>query len=285
MKKNFVLLTEGTGQGVPEDRSNVSILADALVKDRRQFVHLETGPGTHWGMLVGGRVSGTDAINILVAHYAALARALRPARIKAGDYRIFLFGFSRGALIARALAELLCGCGVPSDPDDARRILKYHRAGLAEELADLHVAGRLNYLEGVRYLGVWDTVDATVGIAGEQLVRTPEQVREARHAVAIDEHRKFFDYLPMRGEHVAERYFPGSHQDVGGGYTDNHVLSDVTLAWVANPAVRAGMRLKPGVKFSMRFDPRTAVIHDSLKMASNAYGLLEPIERKLSTNN
>ena len=63
--------------------------------------------------------------------------------------KVFLFGFSRGALIMRVFAEWLCQRGFP-----------------------------------VEYLGLWDTVDSTVGINGEEYVTLPTNVRFARHAIA-----------------------------------------------------------------------------------------------------
>ena len=50
----------------------------------------------------------------------------------------------------------------------------------------------------VEYMGLWDTVDSTVGIKGEDYIELPSNVKFARHAVARDEFRRFFNYLPLR---------------------------------------------------------------------------------------
>ena len=94
----------------------------------------------------------------------------------------------------------------------------------------------------VAYLGLWDTVDATVGL--DVAADCPRNVRRARHAVSRDETRKFFQYVPLMGDRrqVVEMLFPGSHSDVGGLYDDNHHVADLALAWVA--AVCAGIMTK-----------------------------------------
>ena len=137
---------------------------------------------------------------------------------------MFLFGFSRGALLARHFAAWLDKLGLP-----------------------------------VAYLGLWDTVDATAGLDVDETC--PPNVSAARHAVARDETRKFFCYVPLRSGgavRVMEQAFPGSHSDVGGLYDDNHLMADLALAWVAAGAKRCGLRLKKGADIAQRLD-RSAV--------------------------
>lgn len=50
------------------------------------------------------------------------------------------------------------------------------------------------------------------------------------------EARRFYAYVPLRGERVEEVLFPGVHSDVGGLYEDDHGLADAARAWVAAPA-------------------------------------------------
>jgi uncharacterized protein (DUF2235 family) len=270
---NFVLLTEGTGQGV-EEKSNVSRLADAIVADADQRVHLESGCGSEHRLF--GRLVGSDAINILLRHYQWLAQQ---GAIKAAQAKVFIFGFSRGALIARVLADLICKAGIPNDAYDARRIFKYYRSGYNEALSAFRREGRLSEPGSVEYLGLWDSVDSTLGINGEEYRRLPDGVKRARHAISRDERRRFF--MPLRCEGAEELVFPGTHSDVGGTYTDNHVLADLSLAWVANAASDCGLRLKKGVEFPEEIDLSGAVIHDSLNEPTNAWGGLEPVKRVL----
>ena len=121
---NYVMLTEGTGKGVHE-YTNVSVLAEMCVHDDAQRVSLERGPGTKFGAIVTGRLFGLGAISIAQRHYKWLAQWHR----RDEDAKIFLFGFSRGALVARMLADLICTCGIPSDAYDARRVFQWWMNG------------------------------------------------------------------------------------------------------------------------------------------------------------
>ena len=271
---NFVLLTEGTGQGLTE-KSNVSRLAAALADNHRQRIHLEYGCGS--GHPLFGRLLGSDAVNILLGHYEWLAQQ-GAFRHKGAEY--FIFGFSRGALIARVLADLLCNVGIPADAYDARRIFKYHRSGYKEALDAYRREGRLGGPVKVKYLGLWDTVDSSVGIRGEDYLKLPSGVECARHAISRDERRRFFSPLACNG--AEELVFPGTHSDVGGTYPDNHVLADLSLAWVANKGVELGLQLKEGMSFSEDVDLSKAVVHDSLEEPTNAWGCFEPVARILN---
>ena len=250
---NLVLLSEGTGQGVQGRKTNVSRLYDLLVENRGQRINLEAGPGTRAFRRLGGTLFGSDAMGIVNHHQNwFLNHAPRE-----GELKVFLFGFSRGALVMRVFAEWLCQRGFP-----------------------------------VEYMGLWDTVDSTVGIKGEDYIELPTNVKFARHAVARDEQRKFFGYLPLRegqrekdrgnleGCRVEELVFPGSHSDVGGLYDDNHALADVTLAWILEPAVKSGLKINR--RQSAAGGGRTKyVLHDSLKEPTNAWGALAPVKRLL----
>lgn len=270
---NYVLLTEGTGQG-GEDKSNVSRLARSLVDDDTQRVHLEHGCGAEDAFF--GRLVGSDAVDILLRHYEWIAQQ---GAFRHPDAHFFIFGFSRGALIARVIADLICNTGVPSDAYDARRVFKYGRSRHHEALAAFRRERRLSEPRKVRYLGLWDSVDSSVGIRGEDYVKLPAAVECARHAIARDERRRFFGLLPCEG--AEEAVFPGTHSDVGGTYPDNHVLADLTLAWIANKGVEKGLRLKEGVSFDENVDLSKAVIHDSLEEPTNAWGRFDPVGRVL----
>ena len=248
---NLVLLTEGTGQGVHGRKTNVSRLYDLLVEGKNQRINLEAGPGTRAFRRLSGTFFGADAMSI-VNHHQNWFLNHAP---RTGELKIFLFGFSRGALIMRVLADWLCQRGFP-----------------------------------VEYMGLWDTVDSTVGIDGEDYVTLPSNVKFARHAVARDEQRRFFGYLPLRDEgedvrretkderRVDELIFPGSHSDVGGLYADNHSIADVTLAWILEPALRRGLKTLRCSTSTLNFDYK---IHDSLNEPTNGWGMLEPVKRLL----
>ena len=109
---NLCLFFEGTGQGVAGNVTNVTRLRDICIDDARQKLHLEPGPGTHFGAYLGGRIAGSDwqavfrsARRWLEANYETLPK-------DGVATNVFLFGFSRGALIARHFAAWLDKLGV-----------------------------------------------------------------------------------------------------------------------------------------------------------------------------
>ena len=253
---NLVMMTEGTGQGVHGRKTNVGRLYDLLSENRNQRINFEAGPGTHAFRHLSGTFFGADAMSI-VNHHQNWFLNHAP---RTGELKIFLFGFSRGALIMRVVADWLCQRGFP-----------------------------------VEYMGLWDTVDSTVGIRGEDYIELPTNVKFARHAVARDEQRRFFSYLPLRDEgedvrretedarRVEELVFPGSHSDVGGLYDDNHAIADVTLDWILEPALARGLKVLPGVYPIEQSNNLKSnnVIHDSLTEPTNGWGMLDPVKRSL----
>ena len=226
--------------------TNVTRLRDFCVDDARQKLHLEPGLGTHFGSYLAGRIAGVDwrttfrsARRWFEANYETLPK---------DDVvtKVFLFGFSRGALIARHFAAWLNKLGV-----------------------------------SVAYLGLWDTVDATVGL--DVAAECPSNVKRAHHAVSRDETRKFFQYVPLEGDkkQVVEMLFPGSHSDVGGLYDDNHLVADLALAWIAAGAKREGLRLSRSARLSQKLDASAVVLHDSHDEASNIWGIIGRVRRNL----
>ncbi|WP_257385082.1 DUF2235 domain-containing protein [Tahibacter caeni] len=194
---------------------------------------------------------------------------------------IFLFGFSRGAFTARSLAGLINFLGIPrqlgrnrkaaslalADDPQIRDAWELYRtrpkpgARLTDTYAKRLDAFRQNchYPVRIHFVGVWDTVGA-LGIPRvfdeDWLWRFSNRyefhdtrlgagVRNAFHALAIDEHR--LPYTPAlwtdaapTTEAVEQRWFPGAHADVGGGY-ENCLLPAPPLKWIADRAAECGL--------------------------------------------
>ncbi len=262
--RRLVVCCDGTWD-TPADRTNVSIVADALEQGPDQVVAYFPGVGTGTDpitrVLEGGLGLGLNT-RIREA-YTWLAQTWRP-----GD-EIVLLGFSRGAYTVRSLAGMLAACGlVAFAPGDSRRrrdrlVRRVFRDGYQ----------RRRPLEGVphapgfgpddrapiRFVGVFDTVGAlgvprTFGLLSTLLpariqgfhdLRLAPDVRHARQALSLDERRGPFRpavwATPAPGTHAsfAQLWFAGTHGDVGGSQDRPRALSDITLAWMAGEATTA----------------------------------------------
>ena len=75
--------------------------------------------------------------------------------------------------------------------------------------------------------------------------------------------------------------FPGSHSDVGGLYDDNHLVADLSLAWIAAGAKCEGVRFRRGVRLSQKLDASSVVLHDPHDAASNLWGAFSRVRRHL----
>jgi uncharacterized protein (DUF2235 family) len=125
----------------------------------------------------------------------------------------------------------------------------------------------------ITFLGCWDTVGA-LGIPDQipwlplddilnrkyqfHNTRLSSKIRHARHAVAIDEDRKAFDYTRMEPaqtdqgavlnpDQVKQVWFPGSHGCIGGGTKVNSPLSNAAFLWMIDEI----KDLKLGLEFDL----------------------------------
>jgi uncharacterized protein (DUF2235 family) len=197
------------------------------------------------------------------------------ARYDPGD-QLYLFGFSRGAYTARSLSGFISSFGIltrdhAAAAEKAYEAYRMARGGEEKAEADLQeflALPRQTDLE-ITVLGVWETVGA-LGIPGEFFTGFDKRfyqfhdtnlsaaVKNAFHAIAIDEHRKM--YCPALwtkkaspDQHVEQVWFAGAHSDVGGGtrYDDGgelkpNPISDVSLQWMQEKARElGGLELDP----------------------------------------
>ncbi len=135
---------------------------------------------------------------------------------------IVLFGFSRGAALARKFASML---------------LSGHE--------DLNIS----------FLGVFDTVAAMDGIHRKgETIRSDvvfengtvhDRVGHAVHILSLDEDRIAFEPTQMNRdlkcpERIEEIWFPGVHSDIGGGYWHDG-LSDIALQFMIDRCKNSGV--------------------------------------------
>lgn len=279
--RNIVAMCDGTGNHVEGDLSNVLKLFRVSVRDERQRVFYDTGVGTiandsAWSRLkqrtaaVFGLVTGAGLDENILDAYRFLCLTHR-----AGD-RIFLFGFSRGAYTVRALAGMVHMVGLlpPDQIGLAEQALNaYKHSGEGD---DLHVAWDFSRIVGgravrIHFVGVWDTVASMIVPRRDRLylpslrtlpyTRRNPSVRAFRHAIAIDERRRMFRLngwmepqrfvenpfdkdAPDVAQDIEQRWFPGVHSDIGGGYPEvESGLSKGPLLWMAEQAREHGLRI------------------------------------------
>lgn len=216
------------------------------------------GVGTRWYDKLRGGVFGVGLSRNIQDGYRQLANAYED-----GD-QIYVLGFSRGAYSARSLVGMIRNAGLllPTHINRVEQAYALYRT--RDEGADSENARffRQRYTRTVpiHFLGVWDTVGA-LGIPLESFAWFNKAyygfhdtelsgiVRNAYHAVAIDEHRKSYsatlwDPKEKPNQTLEQVWFSGAHANVGGGYADNP-LSDVALRWMAAKAMDCGLALDP----------------------------------------
>ncbi|KAJ7245358.1 hypothetical protein B0H12DRAFT_1127613 [Mycena haematopus] len=200
----LILCFDGTGDQFDADNSNIVQLVSALKKDDRtkQMVYYQSGIGTYTS---SSKVATPFLTKISLTLDAAIAWNLSShvmsgyeflmQNYTAGD-RICIFGFSRGAYIARSLAGMIHKVGLlPVDnhqqiPFAYRIYARADKKGWSQSNAFKKAFSNDVHIE---FMGVWDTVDS-VGLIPKRLPFTTSNtiVRTFRHAVSLDERRAKF---------------------------------------------------------------------------------------------
>lgn len=262
--------------------SNVLKLFRISQKGKKQLVYYSQGIGTigrpNW--LTRSRQKAAATIG-LATGYGLDENVLGAYRFltqnwEEGD-RIYLFGFSRGAWTVRVLAGLLHLVGLLQPPqlnlcDNA--LATYKRAAKEDALP---IAWHFARMMGTRFpiihfMGCWDTVASVLVPRSDRMwipsletlpyTKTNPSVKIFRHALALDERRRMFrvaewqqpqDHVPNRfeldrktGQDIEQRWFPGVHSDIGGGYPEGESgLSKIPLIWMVEEAKKADLIITP----------------------------------------
>ena len=258
-------------------------LVETPNKTADQIKYYHPGVGTTWGSRILGGMFGHGISQHIRDGLLWLACNYSP-----GD-QIFILGFSRGAYTARSLVGLIRKCGIPVGHDyesavtqglvdTAYKIYRDRQWGV-DELPGNSFKATYSYPDTpVHFLGVWDTVGA-LGLPihevwfGSDYYRFHDTglskiVSNAFHAVAIDEHRPDFLATMWDGnkpvaphQKVEQRWFPGAHADVGGGYKDGK-LWQITAHWMQQKAISCGLTFTEVVTVDP--DAHLSRMHDSL---------------------
>jgi uncharacterized protein (DUF2235 family) len=255
-----------------------------------QIAFYDNGVGTSpfTPMAILGLAFGFGLAHNVRQIYGFLCRTYEP-----GD-EIYTFGFSRGAFTIRVVVALIASQGIicpdtPKDERDMERLIDYAYRRFRRDsftpsflsfflrplrdcllwlrevilrrksydpaknygFSDLPVADDL-----IKFIGVWDTVDA-YGLPIDELTVGWDKVvwplsakdrdlsirvSRACQALALDERRESFE--PMlwnekseENDRLMQVWFPGVHSNVGGGYPDD-ALALVALNWILDESER-----------------------------------------------
>lgn len=294
MPKNIAVFCDGTWNradqttnGRPCPTNVLRLFESTRLEDKKQnpqLVHYIAGIGTRRSERITGGGFGFGISDNIKNGYQFIV-----SNYDKGD-RIFLFGFSRGAYTARSIAGLIHNVGIlnRNELHRANEAYRNYKDRSAEWHPDSAASQdfRRQYThrdEKIAFLGVWDTVGAlgapygrVVGWVLGQLfkfgfhdVKLSSTVESAYHALAIDEKRWPFrpTLWELSDSHKAkntaaspqepyyeEKWFHGVHSNVGGGYPDTG-LSDISLEWMAERAIRHGLNIDLDLIASPPFRP------------------------------
>ena len=277
--KRIVLCFDGTANQIGAGNlTNVAKIFEMVEKNdpTSQLAYYDPGVGTlapssaHWAVhrtlsLLIEQVFGVGLKQNVAQAYHYLMQHWRP-----GD-AIYIFGFSRGAYTARALAGMLVRPGLMRPGSENLLPYAVEKYAIKGEFTDnqyadwnefarafcWHTDGEplfstvhknnpeqvSHYAVPVTYLGLWDTVKAAgflgFGSLEWPFTRSLPNVARIRHAVSIDERRRpYREYLVERHPlGLEERWFAGVHADVGGTFMPDHRLATIALKWVTDGVV------------------------------------------------
>ncbi|KAG8735655.1 hypothetical protein FRC10_010294 [Ceratobasidium sp. 414] len=269
--RNIVVLCDGTGKNGQRDSvkgepiTNIWRLYEAIQRRRQEgdMVEYFPGVGAHndkvTTMDLLAQMLGNTAVVTIRKIYMTIAENYRE-----GD-SISLFGYSRGAFIARKVASLIGALGLITDEVELNEYWKDLEHKLPGDRSSRRPPKRrVVPIRSVAASAFGTPSRATTGnsrdIEPPHPTRRrasplpfskfphfdpdyslPEIVRSALHVVAYHENRKLFDVVLFNGNNgnkqlCKQTLFPGAHSDVGGGAADpkhgRNILPDVTLDWM-----------------------------------------------------
>lgn len=283
--KRIVICFDGTWNALtnPKEVTNVVRVGQAVRKaddnGTAQIVYYNAGVGSGGPLdrLLGG-VFGAGLRDNVKRGLAFLT-----LNWEKGD-EIYIFGFSRGAYTARALAGVITAIGgVPKQNhfDELEEVWNFYRHTPEERKSEalreqyklkdrVHVDPNAPFL--IKCLAVWDTVGSygipaglglgalaryftswTRGFHDNKLNR---RIQVGLQALATDEKRRAFPATtwvaevggsPQAGQFIEQVWFIGAHSNIGGGYALTG-LSDLALIWMM-----AMVEQKTGLRFNREY--------------------------------
>ena len=269
--KRLIVCCDGTWQKLENNgASNVVKIAQSVrfFDDHgiQQILYYGEGLGTEGDFVydLGGGAFGWGIDQKIKTAYRFLS-----LNYEKGD-EIYLFGFSRGAYTVRCLAGFI-NCSGLLNRQYVRKTPEAYtfyrdRDPSTRPGSDRAIQFRKNYGDRVpiQALCCWDTVGA-LGIP-DLIPNFPldnwvnrkyeffdtklnRYIKNAFHAIAIDEIRKSFQVTSMNHSDHADQqeinqlWFAGEHGCIGGGTVATYGLSDITLDWMMAQVEELGLAL------------------------------------------
>jgi len=278
--KNIVICLDGTGNQIggsrlPTNVGKIYQMLELQLPDQ-QIGYYDPGVGTLPASTAHGRVGRWLSQGMQLAFGRGMRANLTQAYTWLMQHyqptdKVYIFGFSRGAYTARALAGMLIRPGLLRPGSD--NLIDYAMAEYAskrqltpasrERIADFadsfcwgtqhspmspdwsaitkKPAANKEDIHSVpiEYMGLWDTVKAAgfTRFAGDVRWAFTDELWNAksiRHAVSLDERRFPYKYESIeRREGVEEVWFAGVHSDIGGTF-DNYDLATIAFKWIVD---------------------------------------------------
>ncbi|KAJ7471879.1 hypothetical protein FB451DRAFT_310413 [Mycena latifolia] len=292
--RTLVLLFDGTGDKDDDDISNVIALRNMLhPRDdtERQLVFYQQGIGTKHAQVPGTKTDLPLVGSVSRTFDKAFAWSLEEhitegykwimQNYREGD-KICMFGFSRGAYIARAVGAMVNKVGLlpPARTDKVGPAFQSFERKGKDTWTESAAFRKENECRSIviEFIGVWDTVNSVGVLRAKALPFTASNssVRTFRQAVSLDEHRARFRsnmWNPPSTDpkkqprpvvtDVDQVWFSGCHADVGGGSVPNGTrpnLADIPLRWM----VRECFKANTGMMFDAAKIAAIGIAPDSL---------------------
>ncbi|GJJ14135.1 hypothetical protein Clacol_008393 [Clathrus columnatus] len=282
--RTLVLCFDGTGDSFDADNSNVVHFFSMLKKDdfREQMVYYQAGIGTYTvpEIATPGMAKLSKTLDMMIAwnldaHVMGLWIYISHAELYAELSRLFdvtlsllldtygdkicLFGFSRGAYTARALAGMLHKVGLL--PADNHQQLPFaykmytradetfrHAIALDERRAKFkaNLFNRPDHDESLLGTQPGEMPKAGVGMKTSSQKRHPS--KQHHDKMGVREKEFTLQERTRQQTDVLEVWFAGCHTDVGGGSVANdsrHNLARIPLRWM----IRQCFLTNSGVRF------------------------------------
>ncbi|CAE6420100.1 unnamed protein product [Rhizoctonia solani] len=261
-QRRLVLCFDGTSNHFSNENTNVVKMVELLKKDdpERQMVLIPT-----CNITLATQPTSSSSQNCLVQVIDGYRYLMQTYR--AGD-QIYIFGFSRGAYTARALAGMLHSVGLLPKHNLEQASFAYEvyanskemdgkEPDIVEEFNRVTVKfGCSTTLDSspvdtdprafmrafctpvvITLLGVWDTVGSVGTLTRKTLpwIEYNPSVKHFRQALALDENRGNFipslwnhDRTDRKTQTAVEVWFKGGHADIGGGAKPPGTIWDIS---------------------------------------------------------